>query len=558
MHEIQAKTAPLINLSQVKCITGFAAIRATYPDYLSDESRLTATPFDYLFFPKNEGELAAVLRDLNEQRIPVTIAGARTGLVGGSVPPAGALISLELFNQIEAVRFDPHLDEWRVSAQAGVSLLDLENFLASHQAPGLNDAPESIRAELARFKLDPVDYFYPPDPTETTASLGGTVATNASGARAYRYGPTRAWIRGLRVFLANGEYLDIPRGRYFASPFGSFTIFSANGKSCSFNIPDYTLPATKNAAGFFTAPQMDLIDLFIGSEGVLGVITKVEVALLERQNKIAMIQFLDSDDRAVQLTQALRSDSRLALDYLEFYSENTLQLLRDLQNKPGFPAGIPPISPDARAALFFEMDYDPETDEFDISALEETISSCGADLANSWAATDEREVDNFKRLRHLVPETINSIIAERKRQYPGIHKLGTDLAVPDQFLQEIWDFYKSKCDAGHFEWVAFGHIGNNHIHVNILPRDMQELISALELFEDFARRAVELGGSVSAEHGIGKLKQKFFRLMYTSAQIEQMWQVKLTLDQNVILNPGVLFQSQFNHRKWFTCRGTGI
>ncbi|MFA5838133.1 MAG: FAD-binding oxidoreductase [Bellilinea sp.] len=558
MHEIQAKTAPLVNLSQVKCITGFDAIRATYPDYLTDESRLTAKPFDCLFFPKNEGELAAVLRDLNEQRIPVTIAGARTGLVGGSVPPAGALISLELFNQIEAVRFDPHLDEWRVSAQAGVSLLDLENFLASHQAPGLNDAPESIRAELARFKLDPVDYFYPPDPTETTASLGGTVATNASGARAYRYGPTRAWIRGLRVFLANGEYLDIPRGRYFASPFGSFTIFSANGKSCSFNIPDYTLPATKNAAGFFTAPQMDLIDLFIGSEGVLGVITKVEVALLERQNKIAMIQFLDSDDRAVQLTQALRSDSRLALDYLEFYSENTLQLLRDLQNKPGFPAGIPPISPDARAALFFEMDYDPETDEFDISALEETISSCGADLANSWAATDEREVDNFKRLRHLVPETINSIIAERKRQYPGIHKLGTDLAVPDQFLQEIWDFYKSKCDAGHFEWVAFGHIGNNHIHVNILPRDMQELISALELFEDFARRAVELGGSVSAEHGIGKLKQKFFRLMYTSAQIEQMWQVKLTLDQNVILNPGVLFQSQFNHRKWFTCRGTGI
>ena len=541
MHEIQAKTAPLVNLSQVKCITGFDAIRATYPDYLTDESRLTANSFDCLFFPKNEGELAAVLRDLNEQRIPVTIAGARTGLVGGSVPPAGALISLELFNQIEAVRFDPHLDEWQVSAQAGVSLLDLENFLASHQAPGLNDAPESIRAELARFKLDPVNYFYPPDPTETTASLGGTVATNASGARAYRYGPTRAWIRGLRVFLANGEYLDIPRGRYFASPFGSFTIFSANGKSCSFNIPDYTLPATKNAAGFFTAPQMDLIDLFIGSEGVLGVITKVEVALLERQNKIAMIQFLDSDDRAVQLTQALRSDSRLALDYLEFYSENTLQLLRDLQNKPGFPAGIPPILPDARAALFFEMDYDPETDEFDISALEETISSCGADLANSWAATDEREVDNFKRLRHLVPETINSIIAERKRQYPGIHKLGTDLAVPDQFLQEIWDFYKSKCDAGHFEWVAFGHIGNNHIHVNILPRDMQELKSALELFEDFARRAVELGGSVSAEHGIGKLKQKFFHLMYTSAQIEQMWQVKLTLDQNVILNPGVLF-----------------
>ncbi|MHB0987239.1 MAG: FAD-binding oxidoreductase [Bellilinea sp.] len=541
MHEIQAKTAPLVELSQVRCITGFDAIRATYPDYLTDESRLTATPFDFLFFPKNEGELAAVLHSLNDRKIPITIAGARTGLVGGSVPLAGALISLEMFNQIKSIRYDLQTDEWQVSAQAGVSLLNLEHFLTSRQAPGLDVAPESVRVELTRFKLDPADYFYPPDPTETTASLGGTVATNASGARAYRYGPTRAWIRGLRVFLANGEYLDIPRGKYFASPSGSFTIFSANEKSCSINIPDYALPSTKNAAGFFTAPQMDLIDLFIGSEGVLGVITRVEVALLTRQNKIAVIQFLDSDDRAVQLTQALRSDSRLALDYLEFYSENTLQLLRDLQNKPGFPAGIPPIPPDARSALFFEMDYDPETDEFDISALEEPISSCGADLANSLAATDEREMDSFKRLRHLVPETINSIIVERKRQYPELHKLGTDLAVPDQFLPEMWDFYKSKCNAAHFEWVAFGHIGNNHIHVNILPRDMQELKSGLELFEDFARRAVELGGSVSAEHGIGKIKAKFLQLMYSPAQIDQMRQVKLALDPNAILNPGVLF-----------------
>ncbi|HBA92962.1 MAG TPA: hypothetical protein DCZ08_14915, partial [Anaerolineaceae bacterium] len=140
MYEIQAKAASLVNLSQVRCITGFDAIRAAYPDYLTDESRLTATFFDYLFFPKNEGELAAALRDLNERRIPVTIAGARTGLVGGSVPPAGALISLELFNQIEAIRFDPHLDEWQVSAQAGVSLLELEKFLASRQIPGLDNA----------------------------------------------------------------------------------------------------------------------------------------------------------------------------------------------------------------------------------------------------------------------------------------------------------------------------------------------------------------------------------------------------------------------------------
>jgi len=542
MHEIRAKSAPSVELSQVKCITGFEIIRAAYPDYLTDESRLSAKPFEYLFFPKNEAELAAVLRSMNEQKIPVTIAGARTGLVGGSVPPAGAVISLEMFDQIEAIRYDPHTDEWRVSAQAGVSLLNLDNFLTSRQAPGLNDASEQVKAELARFKDDADSFFYPPDPTETTASLGGTVATNASGARTYRYGPTRAWIRGIRVFLANGEYLDIPRGKVFASPAGQFTITSATGAACSFQIPDYSLPKTKNASGLYSTPQMDLIDLFIGSEGLLGVITRVEVALLKRQNKIAMIQFLDSDDQAVRLTQALRLEPRLVLDYLEFYSENTLQLLRDLQNSPGFPAGIPQIPSLARSALFFEMDYDPETDELVLSALEEKISSCGADLADSWAATDEREMEAFTRLRHLVPETINGIIAERQQQYPGIHKLGTDLAVPDQHLPEMWDLYKSGCDAQYFEWVAFGHIGNNHIHVNILPRDMTELQSALALFEEFARRAVELGGAVSAEHGIGKIKAKFLHLMYSPEQIDQMRQVKRALDPNGILNPNVIFQ----------------
>ena len=101
--------------------------------------------------------------------------------------------------------------------------------------------------------------------------------------------------------------------------------------------------------------------------------------------------------------------------------------------------------------------------------------------------------------------------------------------------------YKTGCAEKGFEWYAFGHIGNNHIHVNILPRNMDELTAGKELFEQFARRAVELGGTVAAEHGIGKLKRNFLQLMYTPAEIDQMRAIKRALDPHEILNPGVLF-----------------
>lgn len=141
----------------------------------------------------------------------------------------------------------------------------------------------------------------------------------------------------------------------------------------------------------------------------------------------------------------------------------------------------------------------------------------------------------------MVPETINSIIAERKKQIPELHKLGTDMAVPDEYLPEIWQLYKTNCERLQLEWYAFGHIGNNHIHVNILPRTVGELDQGMELYQSFAKRVVELGGSVSAEHGIGKIKAKFLRLMFSPDQIRQMRNVKMAFDPDGIFNPNDMF-----------------
>ena len=542
MHEITSKTAPEVDFAQVKRIEGFETIQAEYSAYLSDESKLSAKPFDYLFFPRSEAELAAVIKMLNQQGTPFTVAGARTGLVGGCVPQEGALISLEFLDKVLEIYREKPSGEWQIKAQTSVSLKNLDSMLRVKQLPSLEQSPdETVRKHYAEFREDPDQYFYPPDPTEMSASLGGSVVTNASGARTYRYGPTRAWVRGMRVFLANGEYLDIPRGKYTASPEGQFIVYDSKGIESVITIPNYPQPRTKSTAGFYAAPKMDLIDLFIGSEGVLGIVTSVDVALFRQEDKISIIQFVDSDEQAVTLADALRSEGRIQLDFLEFYSGNALELLRHLQCEEPSTVGMPPIPEDAKAALFFEMSFDPHQENLNFSILEGVINGCGGSLERSWAGYESRELDRFKVFRHMVPETVNSIISERKKQYPGIHKLGTDMAVPDGHMREMWDLYRSHCEGLQLEWCAFGHIGNNHIHVNILPRNLEELEKGMQLYEILAQRAVELGGSVSAEHGIGKIKAKFLKVMFNPDQIDQMRRVKSALDPQGLLNPNDIF-----------------
>jgi D-lactate dehydrogenase (cytochrome) len=543
MHEIVSQAIESSDFNAVRRVEGFEKIAAEYPAYLTDESKFNGPPVDHLFFPRSEEELSSVLKEMGCRGVKVTIAGARTGLVGGCVPSQGSLVSLENFDRVLALYFDAPSAEWRLRAQCGVNLRTIAAQLAAKSIPDIERCADGMALlEIDRFRQDPDFYFYPPDPTEMSASLGGTVATNASGARTFRYGPTRDWVRGLRVMLANGEFLDLPRGKYFASPSGEFTVTDTAGRDCTVRIPTYSCPRTKNTAGFFTAPHMDLVDLFIGSEGAFGVITEVTVGLLKRTPKISIVQFLASDERAVSLVRALRSDARIRLDFLEMYSGNALDLLRQRQKQDPKAVATPPIPATAQSALFFELDFDPAARDVQMEAIDSAVRSCGASLADSWTAYENRELDRLKNFRHILPETINAIIADRKKQHPGLHKLGTDLAVPDERLADMWTVYRNALAGAGLEWAAFGHIGNNHVHINILPRDMADLQKALGLYQTFAEKAVGFGGSVSAEHGIGKLKAKFLKTMFSPAHIEEMRAVKRALDPLLLLNPGNIFE----------------
>ncbi len=539
MHDITSETVPSVDFKGVRCIEGYSEISKNYSSYLADESRLAHKGAEYLFFPSNEPELLAIFREMAKRGVTVTISAARTGIVGGAVPHGGAIVSLEKFDKILGFKYDSSSKEWLVKAECGVTLRDLNNWAMKKSFPGLSESGSiETKAFLKRYKESQTVYFYPPDPTEMGAALGGTVATNASGARTYKYGATRNWVRRIRVMLASGEVLDIPRGKCFATPAGDFTIIDGKENRTIVKIPKYAMPLTKNAAGIFSAPNMDLIDLFIGSEGILGAITEVEVALEKWHNPISIVQFLPSDDKAIDFVVSLRKEKSIRPEFIEFYSSRALDLLRKKQKEDPRIVGMPPIPDYAKSAVFFDLRFDPETKDNDYSQLEEIVSKCGSNLAKSWAAYEQRDLDRFKTFRHVLPETVNSIITERKKEIPELYKLGTDLAVPDQALEEIWAFYKSKLNKAGLEWIAFGHIGNNHIHINILPRTLEEMRGGLSIYNEFAKKAVALGGTISAEHGIGKIKKEFLSIMFSNKELKEMKAVKIALDPGLMISPG--------------------
>ena len=418
----------------------------------------------------SEAELLYLIAAASRDSIPLTISGARTGLTGGCVPRNGGwAISLEKFRRLE-------ICTGRAIVGAGVSL-------------------DSLQREAAH-----TGQFYAPDPTERTASIGGTIATNASGSRSFRYGSTRRHILGLRVALMDGRILNVRRG-----------------DKVDFDVPELPLPATtKNTAGYPLAPGMDWIDLIAGSEGTLGIVAEAELQLLPAPSDVlAGIVFLISDGAALNVVDAWRPIPGLRM--IEYFDANSLDFLR-----PHYPE----IPNRAAAALLIEQE-DGDIDFWADHAPDD-----------SWFAASDQDRERFRRFRHALPELVNDTMRRR-----GFMKLGSDYAVPLARNPEMLAYYHAELAEHALEYVIFGHIGDAHVHVNILPKSPAEFETGQRLMLDFARHAVSLGGTVSAEHGLGKRKAHLLALQYTPEQIESMKEVKRRIDPQWLLNQGNIFTS---------------
>jgi FAD/FMN-containing dehydrogenase len=427
--------------------------------------------------PADDAGVAAVLGAAAAAGIAVTVAGAGTGVAGGRVPFGGWVLSLEKFRRLE-------IHSGYAISGAGVLLRDVH---AAAAASG---------------------QLYPPDPTETGASMGGSIACNASGARSFRYGPTGAWVERLRVVLVSGRILDIGRGEKIDFAPGT--------------IP---LPAvTKNTAGYLLRPGMDWVDLFAGSEGTLGVVTEATLRLLPApQAVLAGLVFFPSDDEAVTAVERWRATARARM--LEYFDRPSLELLR---------SRFPEIPAAARAAILFDQEMESEDDP-EIDLWLERLEGTGALVEESWFATTANDRERFRRFRHTLPELVNDAVRRS-----GAMKMNTDFAVPLERNREMLAYYRQRLEEEFpGRYVIFGHIGDAHVHVNLFsdPANPQQ---ATALLREFARRAVELGGTVAAEHGVGKRKAHLLGLQYAPEHLEAMRAVKRRFDPNGILGRGTM------------------
>lgn len=516
-------------------------VERDYPDYLRDESRRAGVA-DGIAFPQTEEDVQALLREAAARGLVVTTQGARTGITAGAVPPGGLILNLSRMNRFLGLRRDAATGDFLLRAQPGVRLSEVSAALAQLRfdfAPRDEaDARASAEALAALRAAGP--RFFAPDPTETSASLGGMAACNASGARSFLYGATRRHIAALRIVLADGDVLALRRGELRARG-RTFSLRTAAGRSVCGELPHYAMPRVKNAAGFHAEDDMDLLDLFIGSEGTLGVISELELRLMPSPGaRCGVMAFFEAEAPAVAFVKAVRAAATRPAA-VEFFDQGALRLLRgQKQRNPAFHE-IPDIPEAAHTAIYVELHGAEGAVDAATLDVAEMLDACGGDPDATWTASDEPAIERMKAFRHAVPEAVNLLIDERRKREPKLTKLGTDLAVPDAALDEVLALYRQGLERTGLEAVTFGHIGNNHVHVNILPVTLADYERGRALYLEWARAVLAMGGTVSAEHGIGKLKTELLRAMYGDEGLGQMRAVKRIFDPQCRLNPGNLF-----------------
>jgi D-lactate dehydrogenase (cytochrome) len=516
-----------------------ANVEVDYPDYLRDESRRVGRA-ETISFPTTEEELVGVLSDIRKAGgTLLTVQGARTGITGGAVPDGGHVLNLSRMNRVLGLSRADSEDTFLITVQPGVLLADLRQFIEKKEFDTAGWSDNSLDA-LAGLNEKDTRFFFPPDPTETSASIGGMVACNASGARSLFYGPTRKYVERARVIMVDGSALDLRR-RIHRAVGRTFSLETDTGRVISGALPTYSMPKVKSAAGYFVEDDMDILDLFIGSEGTLGIVSEIELRLVPSPETVwGVMTFFPEEQAALHFVRELKTAN--CPTAMEFFDCRVLALLREQKRtNPAFKE-IPDIPVDWNTAVYVEFHgNDADSVENAVMEMSETMTECGGDGDATWLADNDRELERLKAFRHAVPEAVNLLIDERRKKEPGLTKLGTDLAVPDSALEEMIGLYHKTLDEHGLAYVVFGHIGDNHLHVNIIPDSLVQYEQGRNLYIEWARAAIGLGGTVSAEHGIGKLKKPLLLEMYGEDGIEQMRQLKRLFDPEGLFNPGNLF-----------------
>ena len=436
--------------------------------------------------PTSLDDVVEIVKEANSKKIPITTIGNRSSLTGSAASNGGWILDTSQMTKI-------------------IEINHKEKFALAEPGMMLSDFKKTILEE---------GLFYAPDPTsEKECFFGGSIATNASGSRTFKYGSTRKYVRALEVVLANGEVLNIRR-------------------------PEIE----KNTFGYL--PFQNMVDIFVGSEGTLGVITKTEVDLMDKpENFFGGLIFFRSLKELLDCVVNVRrcwsrptptGTSTISPRAVELFDHHGLDIIR-----PDSPFKIPE---DAKAAIFFEQEYSSDGTSFE-NYLNNWVSFLETNKAmvdDTVIAKQVKEQDELRRLRHKVPSTLFEEGAHHIKNGGG--KISTDWSVPINKIHEIIDYAQVLAvEAKIKEPVIYGHIGNGHPHYNFIARNPDEKNQILEVVHKTCQKAVSFGGTIAAEHGIGKIKKDFVRYYYPKSIINAMKSLKHALDPHGIMAPGNMF-----------------
>ena len=429
--------------------------------YGYDATQMEFLP-DVVLHPANADEVSQVLKLANAEKIPVFPRGAGSGFTGGALPKGGGIVLV-------------------TTRMNRIIRIDTENLVAEVE-PGV--VTEQFQMEVEKLGL-----FYPPDPASLKFStLGGNVAENAGGPRCVKYGVTRDFVMGLEVVLPTGEIIRTGGETY------------------------------KGVVGY------DLTRLLCGSEGTLGVITRIIFKLLPLPDaKKTMLTIFDSIDGAARAVSTIIGN-KIIPTTLEFMDYSTLLCV-----EKRFNLGIPETG---RAVLIIEVDGDRELIEKQSARIQELVKPLG--LVECKVAKDAAESEALWKVRRLVSPSLRDVNPD---------KFNEDIVVPRSKVPDVIRSIDKIQQRYDIPIVNFGHAGDGNIHVNVMidktVPGMEE--KAHQAIGEVFQAALDLNGTMSGEHGVGLAKQPYIHMELKGAQLAAMQAIKKALDPNNILNPGKMF-----------------
>ena len=428
--------------------------------YAGDESEVAPVVPDAVVRVRSTAEVAAVMRVASAHRVPVTPRAGGTGRTGGAVPVMGGwVLAFERFDRIEEIDRGDAV----AVVQPGAVLGDLH---AAVEAEGL---------------------FYPPDPNSwASCTIGGNVAENAGGPRAFKYGVTRDFVLGLEVVLADGTVLELGRR------------------------------TKKGVTGY------DLTGLVVGSEGTLALVTRATLHLVPKPEALrTMLVFLPDEDRiAAAVSACLRE--RIVPRCVELLDAITLDVLRE--------ENVVPIPKGAAALLLVELDGEDASLDAELERLGGALDDAGA--IEIVVAKHSGDREKLWEVRREMSRTL------RRR---AKHKLSEDVVVPRSRLGDLLRRCREISERHRIVMPTYGHAGDGNLHVNFLWDTADERPRVDAAIEALLRATIEMRGTLSGEHGIGVLKLPYLGLEQSEQLIDVQRGIKAQLDPLGILNPGKIF-----------------